>query len=142
MVKGFAGEIESKAQVMGVKPAPSGIITDGMNAVEIAEILRPAVARSLLERLRDGEVGSGDLVKMLGMLSDRIDGKVAEKVEHSGNVCLMEILREIDGKTAGLPVIDGDYDVGYDGGTGIPALTTDVVDGVNILESEEDKLND
>lgn len=133
-VKGFAGGLEDDLVQAGAVSEVE--IGDDLDAVEIAETLRPLVARELGKKLLAGEVGSGDLIKLLGMLNDRIDGKIAEKVEHSGSIGLAAILAEIDGKTAGLPDLE-DIEVMskvvYDAGA-VPALTDVVSDGGDIIK--------
>ena len=44
------------------------------------------VTARLLRLIGDGKVGGGDLVRLMGMLNDRVDGKVADRVEVSGEV--------------------------------------------------------
>lgn len=49
----------------------------------IASSLQKVAARRLLLLIGEGKVGGGDLVRLLGLVSDRIDGKVADKVDIS-----------------------------------------------------------
>lgn len=103
-----------------------------MSAEEIAEMLRPDVVGVLQQRVRDGDVGTSDLIRLLGMLNDRIDGKVADKVEHSGNVTIAAILAEVSGTSTGLPRLEDIEQFServYDD-SNVPALTADVADGL------------
>ena len=49
----------------------------------IASSLQKVAAKRLLILIGEGKVGGGDLVRLLGLVSDRIDGKVANKVDIS-----------------------------------------------------------
>lgn len=49
----------------------------------IASSLQKVAAKRLLILIGEGKVGGGDLVRLLGLVSDRIDGKVADKVDIS-----------------------------------------------------------
>ena len=84
-VKGFAGGLEDDLDKAAELAAVAVVEFDeNTDAISIAKALRPMVATELSRKILAGEVGSGDLIKLLGMLNDRIDGKVVEKFEHSG----------------------------------------------------------
>lgn len=76
---------------------------------------KPALRR-LAILMGEGRIGAADLIKLSGMIADRVDGKVKDKVEVSGSIGLSAILADINGRSAGLPdlselgedLIDGD----------------------------------
>ena len=45
-----------------------------------AILLRP-VYRRVAALMADGKVGASDMIRLAGMLADRVDGKVSDKVE-------------------------------------------------------------
>lgn len=65
--------------------------------------LQKPVYRRIVNLLGDGKIGAGDLIKLAGMIADRVDGKVTDKVEVSGTIGLAAILADINGRSAGLP---------------------------------------
>lgn len=65
--------------------------------------LQKPVYRRIVNLLADGKIGAGDLIKLAGMIADRVDGKVTDKVEVSGTIGLAAILADINGRSAGLP---------------------------------------
>lgn len=139
MEKSYADKIKRDREQMVARTAEVEEARE-LSAEQIAEMLRPDVVGELKKRVREGDVGTSDLIKLLAMLNDRIDGKVAEKVEHTGVVGLREILAEVTGKTAGLPKPEwfDEYDrMGYIDHAG--ALTAEVADGKRNDESEEDE---
>lgn len=127
-----AAQAEARAEITGDDPLAE--IEVALDAVELSIALRKLVARKVAQRVADDEMGSGDLVRLLGMLNDRVDGKVAEKVEHSGSLTLDAVFENIMGKTAGLPnpdwyaVVDNAA-VDSEGGLGhnLPVLDAEVV---------------
>ena len=136
-VKGFAGGLEDDLDKAAELAAVAVVEFDeNTDAISIAKALRPMVATELSRRILAGEVGSGDLIKLLGMLNDRIDGKVVEKFEHSGEIGIAAILAQIDGKTAGLPSLE-DIEVMsrvvYDAEV-VPALSGVGLDGGDIIK--------
>lgn len=98
-----------------------------LDSKEIALAMRKVVAKRLLKMVGENKVGAGDLVKLLGMTSDRVDGKVADKVEHSGNVTIASIMAEIRAEGRGLPVIGGKvYDMRDEERDGVVPKALDV----------------
>lgn len=94
-MRSYAGEIEGKEITAS---CVSGIeITDTMTAEDIARVLRPEVARSIRSKIADGEVSAGELVKLLSVLNDRIEGRVAEvhEVKVTTNEEATRALREL-----------------------------------------------
>jgi hypothetical protein len=88
-----------------------------MDAREMSMAMRKVVAKAVLERVVSGDMGGGDLVRLMGMLNERIDGKVADKVEHSGVIGLEAVLAAVTNKSMGLPKpewFEQAIDVGYD----------------------------
>jgi len=51
------------------------------NAKDISLALRKPTVKSLLNSIRANAVSPSDLIKLLGLIHDRIDGKVADKLE-------------------------------------------------------------
>lgn len=139
-VKSYAGTLdEDRVGAVAAVRDSELELDEAMDASDIARLMRPRVASKLAERIAADEVSSGDLVKLLGMLNDRIDGKVADKVEHSGVMGIAQILASIDGKTAGLPkledrmeAIDVVGEVVYDAG-GVVARKSDGDEGGDII---------
>lgn len=84
---------------------PFAEIELALDAREMAMAMRKAVARRVMEKVAADEMGSGDLVRLLGMLNERVDGKVADKVEHSGSLDLAAVVRSVQAKgtSTGLP---------------------------------------
>lgn len=108
MAKSYADKLTSdraaaasRVDITGDDPLAE--IEVALDAVELSIALRKLVARKVAQRVADDEMGSGDLVRLLGMLNDRVDGKVADKMEHSGSLTLDAVFENIMGKTAGLP---------------------------------------
>ena len=64
---------------------PLAEILVALDAREISLALRKTVALKLAERVAADEVGSGDLVRLLGMINDRVDGKVSDRLEVAGD---------------------------------------------------------
>ncbi len=96
-----AAQAEARADITGDDPLAE--IEVALDAVELSIALRKLVARKVAQRVADDEMSSGDLVRLFGMLNDRVDGKVADKMEHSGSLTLDAVFENIMGKTAGLP---------------------------------------
>lgn len=108
------------AQATGV-PVDTGMSDDVLEALGKLEVatdskgmsaaLQKPVYRRIVNLLGEGKIGAGDLIKLAGMIADRVDGKVTDKVEVSGTIGLAAILADINGRSAGLPdlsEIDGD----------------------------------
>lgn len=74
-----------------------------MDSRSMAVAMQRAVSLKVLELLEAGKIGSGDLVRLMGMVNDRADGKVTEVVEVSGTIGLAGILADLSGRSAGLP---------------------------------------
>lgn len=74
-----------------------------MDSRSMAVAMQKAVALKVLELLEAGKIGSGDLVRLMGMVNDRADGKVTDVVEVSGTIGLTAILADLSGRSAGLP---------------------------------------
>jgi hypothetical protein len=110
---------------------PFSEIEAALDARELSMAMRKVVARKLLERVSDDGLSGGDLVRLMGMLNDRIDGKVMDKIEHSGNIGLSEILADVMGTSGGLPKrewIDAvDVDIESESVYAEPVLSSDVV---------------
>lgn len=78
-------------------------IADALADLEEAEssrdmamaIRRPAYRR-ILTLMNEGKVGAGDLIRIMNMTDDRIDGKVADKMVVSQNVTIEQRLGEDD----------------------------------------------
>jgi len=108
---------------------PMGEIERALDATELSIAMRKMVAKAVAQRVMDDEIGSGDLVRLLGMLNDRVDGKVADKHEHSGNIGISQVLASVMGKTTGLPdpawfdVVDNAGGLGHN----LPVLDAEVV---------------
>lgn len=111
---GFSLEEEREkrllAQSVEVDVAMADDVRDALNKLEIAtdskgmsEALQRPVYRRIVKLLGDGKIGAGDLIKLAGMIADRVDGKVTDKVEVSGTIGLAAILADINGRSAGLP---------------------------------------
>lgn len=137
MVASYADKVKADRERAAETSSQSVPAPDVPDSVSISEMLRPDVVGVLHQRIRDGEVGTADLIKLLALLNDRIDGKVTEKVEHTGLLSLQAVLESVTGKTAGLPKpewfdeVDG---VGYIDRDA--ALTAEVADGgIDIKES-------
>jgi hypothetical protein len=90
-----------ESQITGDDPMAE--IEVALDARELGLAMRKQVVRKLAERIAADEIGSGDLVRLLGMINDRVDGKVVDKVEHSGSIGIAQVLESVMGKTAGLP---------------------------------------
>lgn len=56
---------------------------------EISKSLQKLTAKRLAARIHSDELSSGDFIRLMGLINDRVDGKVADKLEHSGNVGMM-----------------------------------------------------
>ena len=95
-----------------------------------AALQRP-VYRRIVKLLGDGKIGAGDLIKLAGMIADRVDGKVTDKVEVSGTIGLAAILADINGRSAGLPDLsemDEEMDEEMDGDNILDIIDAEVVD--------------
>lgn len=117
-------------------------IESANDTVEMSLTMRKMIYKRAAQAVASGEVKGSELIRLMAMVSDRTDGKVAEKIEHSGNLTLAGILESVSGKTAGLPDpkwFDQPLDVDYTNITDTVALNATVVDGDGILKSEEDK---
>lgn len=78
-------------------------IENALDAKDIAIAMRKVVAKAVAQRVLANEMSGGDLVRLLAMLNERVDGKVADKVEHSGSLTLEAVFESVMGKTTGLP---------------------------------------
>lgn len=100
------------AQATGA-PVDAGMSDDVLEALGKLEVatdskgmsaaLQKPVYRRIVNLLGEGKIGAGDLIKLAGMIADRVDGKVTDKVEVSGTIGLAAILADINGRSAGLP---------------------------------------
>lgn len=96
---GFSAESEREKRLLAkgmevpVVNASDGLILEAIEALgsaldsrEMSVVMQRALAVKAMEMVRDGKVGGGDIVRMLQMVNDRADGKVADKVEVSMSV--------------------------------------------------------
>lgn len=110
-------EDERRARIGGVQTGDgagsdfvSGLIDECMVALGSAEdskgmavAMRRVVAMKVIEMVRDGKVSGGDMIRLMGMVNDRADGKVIDSVEVSGVIGFGDILRDVMGRGGGLP---------------------------------------
>ncbi len=104
-----------------------GQIENAQNAQDMSLALRRMLFKRAAVAAANGEMKPPDIIRLLTMVADRTDGKVADKVEHSGEIGLSAILKEISGTTSGLPKeewFDGELDEAYNNDAAL-ALTHD-----------------
>ncbi len=67
------------------------------DAAEISMALRKPTVKALMNNIRANTVSASDLIKLLGMINDRIDGKVADmvKIEMSSSEEALGALKEL-----------------------------------------------
>lgn len=108
----FADRLERERQAAAQAqsaPKPTGDtledIENALDAKDIAIAMRKVVAKAVAQRVLDDKMSGGDLVRLLAMLNERVDGKVADKVEHSGSLDLAAVVRSVQAKgtSTGLP---------------------------------------
>lgn len=93
-----------------------GKIDKALDSREMGLAMQKELAKSVMLDVYNEKMGAGDKVRLLAMINDRVDGKVADKVQHSGNLTLDAIFASLP-NTSGLPkqeYIDAALDAGYD----------------------------
>lgn len=72
-------------------------LSKATNASEISLALRKPVVKALMSNIKSNTVSPSDLIKLLGMINDRIDGKVADtmKIEMTSSEEALQALKEL-----------------------------------------------
>lgn len=72
-------------------------IDKALDSREIGLAMQKELSKSVMMDVHSGKMGSGDKVRLLGMVNDRVDGKVADtvKVEMSTSEEAVNALREL-----------------------------------------------
>lgn len=88
---------------------------------EMALAVRKKAFKNLASLVSRGELTGSELLRAVEIMSERTDGKVANKIDITGTMSIQGILKEIDGMTSGLPrddkkLVDATFETVYDGG--------------------------
>ena len=99
MSEGFSIEEEREKRLAAKSAAASGLsasdalidaaisaLGEALDSREMAIVMQRAIAVKAMEMMRDGRMAGGDVARLLAMVNDRADGKVADKVEVSMTV--------------------------------------------------------
>ncbi len=87
---GFSLEEERRLRQLAVSSASSvddeikeaiRALDSAMDSRDMSIVLQKIVAKKVLLMLGEGKFSGGDLVRLMGIVNDRADGKVAEKIE-------------------------------------------------------------
>ena len=99
MSEGFSIEEEREKRLAAKSASGSGLsasdalidaaisaLGEALDSREMAIVMQRAIAVKAMEMMRDGRMAGGDVARLLAMVNDRADGKVADKVEVSMTV--------------------------------------------------------
>ena len=88
---GFSLEEERRLRQLAVSAkvaSAEGDVEDAIKALDtamdsrdISIVMQKVVARRILKLMGEDKVGAGDLVRLMSLVNDRADGKVADKIE-------------------------------------------------------------